>query len=258
MVNPPEYLEGNKAAWQKDAVNYVKPAQEAWSSPEPYWGIWGIAESELNLLPVDMSGLHCVELGCGAGYVSAWMTRRGAEVTAIDPTPNQLATARKLQKEHHLEFEIIECYAESVPCPDESFDFAISEYGAALWSDPYSWVPEAARLLKPGGQLVLLTNSALMVMCAPAYETDGPVQEQLLRPYFGMHAIEWPDAIGQTEFHLNHGDWIELFVRNNFVVERLLELKVPEGASTRYEWADADWGKRWPLEEVWIVRKNST
>ncbi len=252
---PPDYLAGNKAGWDKQASSYIEPAEAAWLSTQPYWGVWSVPDADLQLLPQDMTSLRCIELGCGTAYVSAWMTRRGGQVTALDPTPNQLATARRLQAQHGLDFDILEGYAESVPFPDESFDFAISEYGAALWSDPYLWIPEASRLLKPGGQLVLLTNSALMVMCAPEYESDGPVREQLLRPYFGMHGIQWPDAPEQTEFHLNHGDWISLFSANDLIVERLVELRVPEGATTRYAWADGTWGRKWPLEEAWVVRK---
>jgi len=252
---PPDYLAGNIAAWQINATHYVTAAEKAWLATEPYWGVYSIPDSQTHLLPKDMSGLHCIELGCGTGYVSAWMRRRGATVVALDPTPNQLATARRLQAQHQLEIEFIEGFAESVPFADASFDFAISEYGAALWSDPYRWIPEAARLLKPGGQLVLLTNSALMTLCAPEFEADGAIREQLLRPYFGMHAIQWPDSPGQTEFHLNHSDWISLFSTHRLTVERLIELQVPDGATTRYTWANSDWGSQWPLEEAWVVRK---
>ena len=202
-----------------------------------------------------MSGRNCIELGCGTAYVSAWMCRRGARVVAIDPTPNQLATARRLQVEHKLDFVIEEGFAESVPYSDESFDFAISEYGAALWADPYRWIPEAARLLKPGGELVFLTNSPLMVMCAPDEESDGPLGPTLLRPYFGMYKTTWSDSPGQTEFHLTHGDWITLLCANNFIVERLLELKASPLANTRYAWANPEWASRWPTEQVWIAKK---
>jgi len=34
----------------------------------------------------------------------------------------------------------------------------ISEYGASIWCDPYRWIPEASRLLRPGGDLVFLVN----------------------------------------------------------------------------------------------------
>jgi 16S rRNA G1207 methylase RsmC len=41
------------------------------------WGNWSLPEEELRLLPDDMTGMDAIELGCGTGYVSAWMARRG-------------------------------------------------------------------------------------------------------------------------------------------------------------------------------------
>jgi SAM-dependent methyltransferase len=251
---PPAYLQGNVDAWQVQAEAYIPAAERAWASAEPYWGVWSIPDTGLNLLPADLSGMSCIELGCGTAYVSAWMCRRGGEVVAIDPTPNQLATARRLRSQYHLPITITEGFAESVPYPDASFDFAFSEYGAALWSDPYQWIPEAARLLKPGGQLVFLSNSALMNLCAPEDENEL-LQPQLLRPYFGMHTQLWDDAPGQTEFHLNHGDWIKLLREHRFVIERLVELQPPLDATSRYPWANLDWARQWPTEEAWVVRK---
>ena len=256
MKTPPGYLQGNIDAWQEEAANYVEHAEAAWASDCPNWGIWNIPESNVGLLPADMSGLSCIELGCGTAYVSAWMCRRGARVVAIDPTPNQLETARRLQKEHQLEFVIEEGFAESVPYPDESFDFAISEYGAALWADPYKWIPEAARLLKSGGRLVFVTNSPLWVLCVSDSDGKDALGSELLRPYFGMHKTNWKDYPGETEFHLTHGDWISLLRDNGFIVERLVEFQAPPGSTTTFEgWANAEWAAQWPAEEAWIARK---
>ena len=69
----------------------------------------------------------------------------------------QLRTARALQDEHDLHFPLIHGNAESVPLPDASFDLVVSEYGASIWADPYRWIPEASRLLRPGGLLVEVT-----------------------------------------------------------------------------------------------------
>ena len=184
---PPGYLQGNIKAWQEKAAEYVSAAEHAWASDQPYWGIWRIPEADTRLLPADMSGLTVIELGCGTAYVSAWMCRRGAKVVAIDPTSSQLSTARRLKQEHQLDFHLEPGFAESLPYPDETFDFAISEYGAALWADPYLWIPEAARVLKRGGTLVFLTNSALAVMCEQEVESNGPMGPALQRPYFGMY-----------------------------------------------------------------------
>ena len=252
----PESLQGNVDAWQKLAVEFAGYAESSWADDEPNWGIWGIPDSHIGLLPEDMTGLDCIELGCGTAYVSAWMCRRGASVVAIDPTPNQLETARRMQEEHNVDFVIEEGIAESVPYPDGSFDFAISEYGAALWADPYRWIPEAARLLKTGGRLVFLTNSPLMVICSTDYEADGPVGRELLRPYFGLRKMNWPDCPGETEFQLTHGDWITLLRDNGFAIERLVELQAPPGATTDVSGIDPEWAAQWPTEDVWVVRKD--
>lgn len=50
----------------------------------------------------------------------------------------------------------------------------ISEYGAAIWSDPHRWIPEAARVLRPGGQLAFLGNVlALLELYPPDDATTG-------------------------------------------------------------------------------------
>ena len=126
-----------------------------------------------RLLPASLAGQDAIELGCGTAYVSAWLARRGARVVGVDSSQAQLATARRLQQEHRLEFPLLHGNAEAVPYPDASFDFAISEYGACLWADPHRWVPEAARLLRPGGRLVFLTNAFLHTLCVPA-EGESP------------------------------------------------------------------------------------
>src|ERR1035437_3916966 len=111
--------------------------------------------------------MDVIELGCGTAYVCAWLARRGARPVGIDNSPKQLDTALRLQAEHGLAFPLILGNAESVPYPDASFDLAISEYGAAIWADPYRWIPEAARLLRPGGRLVFLINGYIQMLCAP-------------------------------------------------------------------------------------------
>ena len=143
-----EHQKSNRNAWQTFAEDYVEPAEIGWQSNNPRWGIWQTPETQLNLLPDNLTGMKCLEIGCGAGYVSSWMARRGGQVTGIDPTPKQLETARRLEKEHDLGVKLIEAFGEELPFPDSTFDFGISEYGASLWADPYKWIPEAARVLK--------------------------------------------------------------------------------------------------------------
>jgi SAM-dependent methyltransferase len=177
-------------------------------------------------------------------------------MVGIDNSPQQLETARRMQQQHRLEFPLLLGNAEAVPYPDASFDFAISEYGAALWADPYRWIPEAARLLRPGGELIFLTNGPILIMCSPDLEAEGPATERLRRPYFGMHRTEWPDSEG-VEFHIGHGDWIRLLRGSGFEVTDLIELRPPEGAVSRYPWVTLEWARQWPSEEVWKARRRA-
>ena len=100
------------------------------------------------------------------------------------------------------------------------------------------WVSEAARLLRPGGRLVFLTNSVQVTLCVP--ETGGHAEERLLRPQNGMYRVEWPG--GGVEFHPSHGDWIRVLRETGFEVEALHELYAASDTKTPdyYDIATAD------------------
>jgi SAM-dependent methyltransferase len=247
-----DHIARNRSAWNVSAAEYQDPGRRNWAS-EPSWGIWGIPETEAHLLP-DVHGLDTIELGCGTAYVSAWLARRGARPVGVDLSENQLATARALQDEHDLHFPLIHCSAEAIPVADATFDLAISEYGAAIWCDPYRWIPEAARVLRPGGRLIFLGNGPLLVLTMTDSDADGPAGTTLRRDYFGMHRYEWPDD-DSVEFHLNHGDWIRLLRGSGFEVDDLIELRPSGDATTRYPFVTLDWALRWPSEEVWVARR---
>jgi SAM-dependent methyltransferase len=249
-------LDKNVELWTKANAEYTDAdARRAWATEEFYWGIWGVPESEIQVFG-DVSGLDAVELGCGTAYCSARLARAGAKVVGVDPTPAQLETARRMQKEFQLDFPLVQAPAEDVPLQDGSFDLVHSEYGASIWADPYRWIPEASRLLRPGGRLIFLRNSTLAILCAPDV---GQIGEQLMRPQFGMYRFKWPDAEGAVEFHLSHGDWIDLLRINGFEIERLVEIRAPEGAETHsyYDYVTAEWGRQWPAEEIWVARKRA-
>ena len=249
-----DHVERNRAAWARLAAEFVEPGRRNWAQAEFDWGIWNVPESTLGVLP-NVARKDVVELGCGTAYFSAWLARQGARPVGVDPTPEQLATARELQAEHGLEFPLVEASAEDVPLPDGSFDLAVSEYGASIWADPHRWIPEAARLLRPGGELVFLTNGLPLILCWDDADPQAPAGEELVRDYFGLHAVD--DASdGTTTFQLPYGEWIRLFREHGLTVEDLVHLQAPEGGDPgRWDFVTLEWARRRPSEEIWRVRK---
>jgi SAM-dependent methyltransferase len=242
----------NVQLWTQANAEYTDAnATTNWALDEISWGIWAIDESELNVLG-DVNGLDVVELGCGTAYFSAWLAKLGARPVGVDVTPAQLETARRMMAETGIEFPLVEADAAETGLPDASADLVVSEYGASIWVDPYRWIPEAARLLRPGGRLVFLRNSTLVILCST---DEVPAKEQLVHPQFGMKRFEFPE--GGVEFHLPHGEWIDLLRANGFEIERLIEIQAPADAEThsRYSYVTADWARKWPCEEIWAAIK---
>ncbi len=252
-----EHVAENRRYWDGMAPDWVVLGERAWAG-EARWGTWAISNAELPLLPEVMHGKRAIELGCGTGYVSAWMRRRGASVYAIDNSEAQLATARRLSDLYGLDnVEWVHGNAETVDQPDGSFDFAISEYGAAIWCEPSTWIAEAHRLLRSGGELVFLGNHPLAMVCAPL---DGslPVTDHLERDYFGLGRLDWRDAVdepGGIEFNLPISSWMRLFDDTGFDVIDYVEIRAPDSATGTNGTVSADWARRFPSEQVWRLRK---
>ncbi len=243
----------NREDWTQANAEYTDAkAGGNWAAEEITWGVFDIPEASLGTLG-EVAGLDVVELGCGTAYVSAWLARRGARPIGVDVTPAQLATARRCQVEFGVEFPLVEASAEDVPLPDGSFDLAVSEYGASIWCDPHRWIPEAQRLLRPGGRLWFLRNSTLSILCTP---DEGKPSEALLRPQRGLGRLEWPGEIG-VEWQLPHGELFRLLRQSGFDVLDLVELYAGDDAIDHpyYDGFSAEWARKWPVEEIWVAEK---
>jgi SAM-dependent methyltransferase len=241
----------NQALWAVVNERFTDAAAEAeWLRPDPVWGLFATPERELGVLgPVD--GLDVVELACGTAYFSAWLARDGARTVAVDISHEQLVTARRMQAQVGPVFPLVQGDGERVPLASGEYDLVVSEHGAAAWCDPEKWLPEAARLLRPGGRLVFMTNSNLSALCVPAEE--GVAGERLLRGQREAYQVHWPG--GGVEFHPSHGDWVQLLRRAGFVVEALREIYAPPEGDDHafYEIVSKDWATRWPAEEIWVT-----
>ena len=253
-----EHVQINRDFWDGMAEHWIDGGERLWALDTPQWGIWGTPDAKAPMLPDDMTGMTAIELGCGTGYVSGWMARRGAAVTGLDVSPKQLDTARRLAAKHQIEVTFLEESAEATSLPDASFDVAISEYGAAIWCDPDLWLREAHRLLKPGGKLSFLGNHPLMIITTPE---NGDVSDLTLhRPYRNLGRLDWTDVEidpGGVTFNRTIAGWVQLFNDIGFKIIDYRELYAQVHHTGGNFPVTADWAREYPAEQVWWLEKRS-
>src|SRR5262249_35613776 len=154
----------NREVWDRLSKQYQERHRDFIGQPEPRWGMWQLPESGLQGLG-DVAGRDVLELGCGAAQWSILLAGRGARVVGLDNSERQLEHARSLMAEAGVDFPLVHASAEEVPLPEASFDVVFCDHGGMTFGDPYRTVPEAARLLRPGGLFAFSHSSPLAMIC---------------------------------------------------------------------------------------------
>jgi ubiquinone/menaquinone biosynthesis C-methylase UbiE len=109
------------------------------------------------------SGERVLDVGCGTGVFTAEIARVGACVTGIDVSQGMLASARERMSRERLSADLRFGQAEELPFDDASFDLALTVTMLEFVSSPAAVVAEMARVLKPGGRLVVAVLSSQSV-----------------------------------------------------------------------------------------------
>jgi ubiquinone/menaquinone biosynthesis C-methylase UbiE len=142
--------------------------------PERFEGVSGLAISVVMLagrgaisrLVADLAavapGDRVVDVGCGPGGAAREAARRGAAVTAVDPSPLMLRLGRYLSRlpgrgtGRDIEFRT--GTAEALPVPDQAVTVAWAISSAHHWADVPAGLRELHRVLEPGGKLIIAEN----------------------------------------------------------------------------------------------------
>jgi ubiquinone/menaquinone biosynthesis C-methylase UbiE len=98
-----------------------------------------------------------LDIGCGTGALLRDLEARlpdGIDLAGVDPAPAMLEVARaKLGAGSRVRLE--QAFAEQLPFPDDSFDLVVSTVSFHHWHDQPTGLGEAARVLQPGGRILL-------------------------------------------------------------------------------------------------------
>jgi len=250
-MNLTEHAAKNRRFWDATADDYQAQhaSQLDWRKP-PCWGVWERPEAELQILG-DVAGLDVLEFGCGAAQWSIALHLSGARMVALDNSARQLQHARRLMEEAAVDFPLVHASAEAVPLADGSFDLVFCDHGAMSFCDPYRTIPQAARVLRPGGRFIF--NMATPFVDLTYSDAEKGATTTFQRDYFGLHQVEDAESVS---FNLPYGEWIRVFREHGLEVEALVELRPPEGAGSTYgDYVRLEWARRWPAENIWKTRK---
>jgi EmrB/QacA subfamily drug resistance transporter len=156
----------------------------------PLW--FGLVHSALIRELRPRVGERVLDVGAGTGVLAERISATGATVVCIDPDDASLAAAEKRLAGRGAEF--VAAPAESIPLPDASADGAVVSLSAHHWQDRDEGFGEIARVLRPGGRLVMAE-----------FRPAGPVRSVIRRLGGGKHsgapdAAAWTASLAQAGF----------------------------------------------------------
>jgi len=107
--------------------------------------------------PRALEGLRVLDVGCGGGLICEPMARLGAEIVGVDASPEAIAAARLHAEDAGLKIDYRAATAETLAAEGETFDAVLALEIVEHVADPQVFIDACARMVRPGGLLVLST-----------------------------------------------------------------------------------------------------
>jgi ubiquinone/menaquinone biosynthesis C-methylase UbiE len=206
-------------------------ARRKWTQSAAAW-IGAVREGDVNRthlldapmleLAGDVRGLAALDIGCGEGRFCRMLEERGAATVGLDPALPLVAEARRL----HPDGRYLQADAERLPFPAESFDLAVLYLVLIDVADYRAAIDEAARVLRPGGSLIVANMNPFASTREIAWYRDesGNKLHVAVVDYYeerAMH-LEWK-GIGILNWHRPMEAYMGAFLRTGLVLKAFEE-----------------------------------
>jgi 2-polyprenyl-3-methyl-5-hydroxy-6-metoxy-1,4-benzoquinol methylase len=174
----------------------------------------------------DVSGLTTLDAGCGEGYLSRILTRRGANVIGIDIAARLIEIARARDPEGKISYEVANL-SQPLPAYTSHFDLIVNRFVLNDVYDYRGFLTTLGSVAKPGGRLVISMNNPYSFVVrghitdyfdsGKAYPYRGMAEEGAKVHFYQRTLEEYLDACFAAGFQL----------------QRLVDIPTPEGSFKR-------------------------
>jgi ubiquinone/menaquinone biosynthesis C-methylase UbiE len=226
-----KYLEVNKRHW--DAIAKRDYPKKRKSVKQIRDGYPYLEKKEPMIAPYlkDISGKQIIVLQFGDGLVLLACAKRGAIVTGVDFSSEQIRLAKKDAEHCGVNVTLVEANCQNLPAsiPSNHFDMAVAECGIFIWIKGLdAWMENAHRVLRRGGKLVVSDFHPLDIITE---EKEGKVIFK--RSYFDKDPTHCEYTNEQNlppsiEFIWKLSDIINAAVRAGFRIDRVEEFYVEQ------------------------------
>ena len=226
----------NKESWDKHAQRFYNKAD----LPLDYVDFYGAtfpSDKDLNIIG-EVSGFKVLEIGAGSCNCGIALAKKGADVTCLDISGEQLKIGRQVAKQEGVKIRLIESdMADLSAVKPVSMDLVISMSAINYAEDIDKVFQEANRVLKHNGRFIFSASHPFM-MCLGA--TELWPEEKADPNYNYRRPVKWKwkeeDPFYFTNYRWPLMDYVNGLAHNGFSINRMEELfpKKP----------DPDWGEQ--------------
>lgn len=250
----PSRVAVNRAGWDARSRQYQRETRKAgmYVTDEIEWGPNAFPEAEVRALG-PLRGKDVLEVGCGAAQFGIALARKGARITGIDVSREQLAAARRNVAAAGVAYRLERGNAEDLSrFRPRSFDLVVSDF-AAGFLDLDRLLPQVRRVLRPGGRVVLSWTSPILDCLTDAGE---PPLLTFVRPYFDRTPWRSGGRDPTWEFKRTYGDWVRAFASARLVLLDCIEPQSRTG-QTHTWWPQFTWRRtsKVPGTSIWVAMK---